>query len=431
MESSEARIREVGKRLLESSRKLRRRSLSSWWTRKLMEQSMSDPVLKTQLFRLVDVLPSLKTNSQVAEHVGEYLDSAGVPFLYRMIGKAGRALPSLSAPVVRRSVTTMASTFMAGGDAVEALRTGSALEKRGILSTYDLLGEAVLTEKEADTYTGACNDLVFKFEWARMTTDSIHPPNISVKLSSLSPLLDPIDPEGSLSAVKDRLFRLARVAQVNRSFLNVDMEDYRLKDLTLWIFEQMVMAPEFKGYEGFGIVLQAYLKECATDIARMTSLAMRRGCSFRIRLVKGAYWDHEVTVAKQNGWKIPVFESKGNTDANYELCSILLATAYPHVRFSFASHNVRSVASAMVMADSMMIPKSDVEFQGLYGMADDLKAALVADGRKVRAYLPYGRILPGMSYLVRRLLENTSNESFLRRMGGESDDSLLESPEIK
>ena len=139
-----------------------------------------------------------------------------------------------------------------------------------------------------------------------------------------------------------------------------------------------------------------------------------RGTPITVRLVKGAYWDYEVLHAQQLGWPVPVFGEKWATDACYERCSRLLLEHHEVLRPAFGSHNVRSLAHAMAVAEALEVPEDGYEVQMLYGMGGPIQEAVVGCGRRVRVYTPYGAMLPGMAYLVRRLLENTSNESFLK-----------------
>ena len=133
-----------------------------------------------------------------------------------------------------------------------------------------------------------------------------------------------------------------------------------------------------------------------------------------VRLVKGAYWDYETVIAAQNGWPVPVFTQKWQTDANFEKLTEFLLANVDWLVPAFGSHNIRSIAHAMAVAEQLKVPHRRFEFQMLYGMADPIKEAIQSLGHRVRIYTPYGQLLPGMAYLVRRLLENTSNESFLR-----------------
>jgi RHH-type proline utilization regulon transcriptional repressor/proline dehydrogenase/delta 1-pyrroline-5-carboxylate dehydrogenase len=162
----------------------------------------------------------------------------------------------------------------------------------------------------------------------------------------------------------------------------------------------------------------------------MVDWARERGAPVTVRLVRGAYWDYEVVVAREHGWPVPVFTEKAETDRSYETCARLLLEAYPAIHPAIATHNVRSIAHALVLAHYLELPERAVEFQMLYGMADPLKAAMVGAGQRLRVYAPYGELIPGMAYLVRRLLENVSNESFLRQGFTEnrSPEELLRSP---
>jgi RHH-type proline utilization regulon transcriptional repressor/proline dehydrogenase/delta 1-pyrroline-5-carboxylate dehydrogenase len=191
-----------------------------------------------------------------------------------------------------------------------------------------------------------------------------------------------------------------------------------------------VPQPDLRDWPHAGIVVQAYLRESEQDVQRLLELARRRGAPITVRLVKGAYWDYEVTHAAQGGLACPVFTEKAATDAQYERLSVVLLENADWLQPAFASHNLRSLAHAMVVADQMKLPPSALEIQMLYGMAEPERRAMRAMGRRVRLYTPIGELLPGMGYLVRRLLENTANEGFLRLSHHENVDihALMERP---
>src|SRR5690606_24523313 len=195
--------------------------------------------------------------------------------------------------------------------------------------------------------------------------------------------------------------------------IQIDMEDYSLKDLTFDIFRRIGEDPEFKDYPNLGIVLQAYLRSAEEDARKLIEWAKGRGTPVKVRLVKGAYWDYETVHARLEGWPVPVWERKYESDASYERVTRLFLGNHDAVRLAVASHNIRSIAHAMALSEAMGLPPRSVEFQVLYGMATPLRRALVDMGQRVRVYTPYGELIPGMAYLVRRLLENTSNQSFL------------------
>ena len=190
------------------------------------------------------------------------------------------------------------------------------------------------------------------------------------------------------------------------------MEQYRYKDLVHRTFADAVLDAEFRDYPHLGIVVQAYLRDAHDDVGRLRDLAARRGTPFSIRLVKGAYWDEERIVAEQNSWPVPVFEEKAETDRSFEECTDALLNAWPHLRPAIGSHNPRSVAQAIVKARDARLPDGSLEFQTLYGMAEGLRTAIAEAGYRTRVYTPVGEVIPGMAYLVRRLLENTSNQAW-------------------
>ena len=195
--------------------------------------------------------------------------------------------------------------------------------------------------------------------------------------------------------------------------LTFDMEHYELKDLTCEIFMRMFSEPAYRDYPWAGIALQAYLRDADRTLDRLVDWARQRGSPIIIRLVKGAYWDAENIHNTQRGWPVPVLRRKTETDANFEYLSKKLLTHPSLLRPAFGTHNLRSLAHAEAVAQSQGLSPETCEYQSLYGMADSLQRAIVRYGRRVRVYTPIGELLPGMAYLVRRLLENTSNESFL------------------
>src|SRR5436189_2289732 len=192
------------------------------------------------------------------------------------------------------------------------------------------------------------------------------------------------------------------------------MESYAHKNTTLQLFRTLFTEPDFREWPHVGIVIQAYLRDGERDLRELIEWGRMRGTRFTVRLVKGAYWDYEKIKAAQNGWRVPVWLQKSESDANFEICTRILLDNESIVTSAFGSHNVRSIAHAQAYAEQLAIDKSRIEFQLLYGMAGPIKRALVEMGYRVREYCPVGELLPGMSYLVRRLLENASNEGFLK-----------------
>ena len=242
--------------------------------------------------------------------------------------------------------------------------------------------------------------------------------------------MNPADPADAIAHLAPRLRPILRRAKELGAFINFDMESYAHKNATLELFRTLFTEPEFRDWPHAGIVIQAYLRDAETDLRDLIAWGQARGTRFTVRLVKGAYWDYEKIKSTQNGWVIPVWLQKPESDANFERLTRILLENESIVTSAFGSHNVRSIAYAQALAEELRIDRSRFEFQLLYGMAGPIKRALVDVGYRVREYSPVGELLPGMSYLVRRLLENTSNEGFLRAKFSEhiSATQLLRDP---
>jgi len=407
---------------------------------RLLEWSMQDEGFKTQMFRFVDVLPSLTSSRQVVEHLAEYLSQSrsSVSGLLRGALMAGKVVPVVPAVIIRRNVLAMANLFIAGRDGRSAFPNLERLWREGARFTVDILGEGVVSEREADQYAARYHQLLDFLGAAtrgwRVTGPlaATEPPllNVSVKISALCARIRPSDPASSLEVIMRRLLPIVLKARDLNGFINLDMESYSLKGLTLELFRRLVERPELNGYPHLGFALQAYLHDSYQDAERMLDWAARHGHRFTVRLVKGAYWDYEKVIAGQRDWPVPVFLSKPETDANYERITRLLLEHSAHVYPALATHNVRTIAHALVYGEKLGLKPGDSEFQMLYGMATPIRRALVRHGQRVREYCPLGELVPGMAYLVRRLLENTSNEGFLRARfsGHASMASLLENP---
>ena len=408
---------------------------------RMMALSMRDEQLKVHLFRLVDVLPSLRTSAEVIEHLQEYLadTSDGFTPLIRAGVRLAGVVPWLSARVLRWNVSEMAHQFIAGKNPRDLMKTLRKRRAQKIGFTVDLLGEAVVSEREADEYAARCLELLEIL--ARETQGWTDPlgknsglfpvVNLSVKISALYSQINPADPTDAIAHLAPKLRPILRRARELGAFINFDMESYDHKNITLELFKTIFTEREFKDWPHAGIVIQAYLRDANADLRDLIEWGRARGTRFTVRLVKGAYWDYETMKSRQNGWDCPVFFQKPESDTNFEALSRLLLENESIVTAAFGSHNVRSIAHAQVFADELGIDRSRFEFQLLYGMAGPIKRALVELGYRVREYCPLGELLPGMAYLVRRLLENTSNEGFLRAKFAEnvSAAELLRNPD--
>jgi RHH-type proline utilization regulon transcriptional repressor/proline dehydrogenase/delta 1-pyrroline-5-carboxylate dehydrogenase len=395
-------------------------------TGRLMEWSMSREQLKVQLFRLIDVLPALDGSREIARHARDYLGGEpSLPGVLRLGLAAGAGAPALLSLAARVGVRQMAGNFILAPDTVTAIPKLRRLREKGMAFTADILGETVLSEREAVRYQERCLRLVTELAdaavtWsdvARLDSDGTEPiprVNVSVKISALYSQVQAAAPRDAIEQLSARLLPILRLARERGVFINLDMEHYGLKDVTLAVLKRMLAEPEFAGWRHCGIAMQAYLRECEEDVRVLIEWAAGQKRRVTVRLVKGAYWDTETTTARQRGWPLPVFKHKHETDASYERIAAMMLEHPAQIDCAFASHNVRTIAACIARAEALGRGPGSYEIQMLYGMAEPIKLALVRMGHRVREYCPLGEVLPGMSYLVRRLLENTSNEGFLR-----------------
>jgi proline dehydrogenase len=412
---------------------------------KAMDLASQDAELRAALFRFVDVVPACRSLDDLATHLTSFLgevDDRPMPLdmAVRMGGsRAGRAaLGSAAAAGVRH----MAHRFIVGETPRDAERIMRSLWDAGVATSVDLLGEATVTAAEADRYAARCADALDALAdvyaglpaRAELEADAMGPiprANLSVKVSALTPLLRPDAPERGQRDAAPRLRELLRRARERGAHLHIDMESFDSREAITDLVLELLSEDEFRAGPSAGLVLQAYLVDSPELCDRVVAWAAQAGRAhpLYVRLVKGAYWDHEVVEAAQHGWSAPVFEVKADSDRNFEALTVRLLEARPHVRPAIASHNLRSVAHAIAANRALGGGERDVEFQVLRGLGDDLQHALAREGFRVRTYCPVGDLVAGMAYLVRRLLENTSNEGFLSLQAeGHSLEELLAAP---
>lgn len=405
----------------------------------LMAYAMRDPALKTQLFRFVDLFPTLKTNADIVRYLREYLapEFVQLPFPLRAVLDLSGFFTPLSGLATRIGVSGMARQFIAGENENKIMPVLKRLHRKKMGFTVDLLGEAVVSELEADLYAERVQRLLeriigfaeelYEDSSEPQRTDADRDParanywpiaNLSLKISALSTPVHPADPDSAIASIKARLRPILRRALKANAFVNIDMEHYAIKDLTLRLYREMLEEDEFEHLR-CGICLQAYLRDTKRDLSELAQWARRAGRRVTVRLVKGANWDCEIVLARQQHWPEPVFTRKAQSDVNFERLTRYLFDNADVFTVALGSHNVRSIAHAIAYAQQKGIPPRSYELQALYGMADPLKRALVSMGHRVRVYCPVGELIPGMAYLVRRLLENTSNEGFLRAHSAE------------
>lgn len=448
---------------------------SDWWVDRMMQVCMRNAWLKVQAFRFMDVLPMMHSDEDVARHIREYLvhpDFAAatkhngashghedpraaldelapdpqrglVRFVSRLLdfSRLDSGYARFFAGLAQYSSRMMARRFIAGSNLREAERAILKMRSRKLAFTIDVLGEMAVSQREAEQYQQIYLDLINELSrqaanWPRsalidgVADLAVPTVNVSVKLTAIYPGLDPCNPEKSRRIALERLRPLLRSGMAAGAHIHIDMEHYAIKDLTLEICRDALLDSEFRDYPHLGIVLQAYLKDAERDLDNVLGWVRERGVPIWIRLVKGAYWDSETVWAQQAGWPCPVWEQKWQSDACFERMTRTILANHEHLHGAFASHNIRSLSHALALKRLLEVPDNHFEWQMLFGMGDPLKKAAVAMGQRCRVYTPYGELLPGMAYLIRRLLENTANESFLAQSGAEdaSEDELLRDP---
>ncbi|KZL48776.1 hypothetical protein A2T98_16300 [Nodularia spumigena CENA596] len=431
----EAKTQEIAKQLLGATQE-NRSFLGSLrdqmrWDDKLLAWAMSNPGLRVQLFRFIDTLPALQHKPEIAAHLQEYLGEESVELPSALKAMLNFAHPDsmpgqVAATTVSTAVETLAHKYISGENIKQVIKTVERLRKDKMAFTIDLLGEAVITETEAQSYLERYLELMQQLveaskNWSVIPAidqaDGEYLPQVqvSVKLTAFYSQFDPLDAKGSEEKVSDRIRTLLRRAKELGAAVHFDMEQYAYKDITLNILQKLLLEDEFRQRTDIGVTIQAYLRDSEEDAKKLISWLQQRGYPLTIRLVKGAYWDQETIKAEQKHWKQPVYNDKAATDANFETITQLLLENHQYVYAAIGSHNVRSQARAIAIAQSLNVPRRHFEMQVLYGMGDKLAKALVDKGYRVRVYCPYGELLPGMAYLIRRLLENTANSSFLRQ----------------
>ncbi len=440
----ESQLQEVG-RTIHAALPGRSRHPLRMIDQRAMELASQDAELRAALFRFVDVTPACRSLDDLARHLTGYLEEVDdrpppIEAAMKMSGtKPGRAALGAAAAA---GVRHMAHRFIVGESPKAALKTIRHLWDNGAAVSLDLLGEATVTQAEADRYADRCMDALETLAGAApswperpvLEADSIGRlprVNLSVKVSALTPLLRPEAPEVGREDAARRMRPLLVRAKELGAHLHIDMESVDTVEATMGLVFELLDEPEVRDGPSAGVVIQAYLRESPQQLEQVLdwAAATDREQPLVVRLVKGAYWDHEVVDARQHGWIPPVFEEKRDSDRNFEALTRRLIEAWPHVRPAIASHNLRSVSHAVAVARELGREDRDIEFQVLRGLGDDLAAALADLGHRVRIYCPVGDLVAGMAYLVRRLLENTANESFLgEQQRGTPLEELLAAP---
>ncbi|BCS90285.1 proline dehydrogenase family protein [Pseudodesulfovibrio sediminis] len=419
-----------------------------WWTGKVMDWSMKNEDFKIQMFRFVDVLPCLNTSESLSRHIEEYFatDDANIPDVLKWGATKTKIGGGLVAKVlnktIRSNIESMARQFIIGQVSKEAVKGIKKLRKDGFAFVLDLLGEATVSEAESAAYQAGYLEVLEAIQkelgkWKPLEggsgdLDWGHAPkvNVAVKPTAFYSQSKSVDLDGTASGMMERIEPIYKKVMEMGGFMCIDMESLKYKDATIELYKRL--RTKYPDYPHLGIVFQAYLRCVDDDVRGLLDWSREKGLPISIRLVKGAYWDYETVMAKQNDWPVPVWTHKPESDIAFERVAKMILENADICHFACASHNIRSISAVMETASELNVPEERYEFQVLYGMAEPVRKGLKNVAKRVRLYCPYGDLLPGMGYLVRRLLENTANESFLKQtFADEADmDVLLENPEV-
>ncbi|THG84849.1 trifunctional transcriptional regulator/proline dehydrogenase/L-glutamate gamma-semialdehyde dehydrogenase [Pseudomonas sp. A-1] len=368
--------------------------------------------------------------------VSTHTESGMTAALNRIIGKSGE-------PVIRKGVDMamrlMGEQFVTGETIAEALANAASLEAKGFRYSYDMLGEAALTEEDAKRYLASYEQAIHAIGKASHGRGIYEGPGISIKLSALHPRYSRAQYERVMEELYPTLLGLTQLARQYDIGINIDAEEADRLELSLDLLERLCFEPSLAGWNGIGFVIQAYQKRCPYVIDYVIDLAKRSRHRLMIRLVKGAYWDSEIKRAQVEGLEgFPVYTRKPYTDLSYIACARKLLAVPEAIYPQFATHNAHSLAAIYNLAGQNYYP-GQYEFQCLHGMGEPLYEQVVgkvADGklnRPCRIYAPVGSHETLLAYLVRRLLENGANTSFVNRIADHSISlkDLVEDPVVQ
>nr|WP_309501440.1 bifunctional proline dehydrogenase/L-glutamate gamma-semialdehyde dehydrogenase PutA [uncultured Roseovarius sp.] len=332
------------------------------------------------------------------------------------------AVKRLGEPVIRtavaRAMKEMGRQFVLGEDIQAAMKRAAGMEKKGYTYSYDMLGEAARTDRDATRYHLSYSRAISAIAQACTHDEIAKNPGISVKLSALHARYEVAQREQVMDVLVPRLRSLALLAKSAGMGLNIDAEEADRLALSLDVIETVLSEPALAGWDGFGVVVQAYGQRAGAALDFLYDLAQRHDRKIMVRLVKGAYWDTEIKQAQVEGIDgFPVFTNKAATDVSYIANARKLLSMTDRIYPQFATHNAHTVAAILDMASHLPDAKSKFEFQRLHGMGEALhNIVLQAEGTRCRIYAPVGAHRDLLAYLVRRLLENGANSSFVNQI---------------
>ncbi len=450
----EDRVRETGSKLYDIAGKSKPSLFKKdYWTGKVMDLSMKNEAFKQEMFRFVDVFPYLTKPESVARHIQEYFCRPGQDFPKTMRWGLSKVKPDsmtakMAAKSIGKNIGTMGKQFITGETIDEAAKVMlKGRQKDGVAWTVKILKEAVTSTQEEEAFLEKQIELMEQYteiikEWPALGTgekgglDWGFTPQVNISLMA-SCLYSQYLPKScamdyAIDRAKERLRPIYRKALELNAYVMMDMEHLPARKFTLDLFKSINDEPEFRDWPHKGIAYQAYMKDAETLLTELLKWARKSKQDFGMRLVKGAFWDEEVVLANLYNYPIPVYTNRHATDASYERCARAVLQNHRQVQLKCGSHNIRTVAYVIECAKELKVPENRLEFQMLHGMAENLREAWKQHNLRLRLYSPVGEIVPGMAYLVRRLLENTSSESFLRQSfaEGAAREQMLQDPAV-
>lgn len=352
-----------------------------------------------------------------------------------ILARSGRGIIRKAVDVAMRM---MGEQFVTGETIDEALKNAERLEEKGFRYSYDMLGEAALTDPDAERYYQDYQNAIHAIGQASQDKDVYDGPGISIKLSALHPRYQRAQMDRVQDELYGKMLKLAVLAKQYNIGLNIDAEETDRLEISLQLLERLCFEPQLQDWKGIGFVIQAYQKRCFYVVDYIVDLAKRSQKRLMIRLVKGAYWDSEIKKAQIDGMSdYPVFTRKVHTDLSYIACARKLLAEPDYIYPQFATHNAQTVATIYQLAQPEQYYPGQYEFQCLHGMGEPLYENVVGDksanklGVPCRIYAPVGNHETLLAYLVRRLLENGANTSFVNRIADKTlnIEDLIENPQ--
>lgn len=352
-----------------------------------------------------------------------------------LLARSGRGIIRKAVDVAMRM---MGEQFVTGETIDEALKNAERLEEKGFRYSYDMLGEAALTDPDAERYYQDYQQAIHAIGQASQDKDVYDGPGISIKLSALHPRYQRAQVDRVHDELYGKMLKLAVLAKQYNIGLNIDAEETDRLEISLQLLERLCFEPQLQDWKGIGFVIQAYQKRCFYVVDYIVDLAKRSQKRLMIRLVKGAYWDSEIKKAQIEGMSdYPVFTRKVHTDLSYIACARKLLAEPDYIYPQFATHNAQTVATIYQLAQPEQYYAGQYEFQCLHGMGEPLYENVVGDksanklGVPCRIYAPVGNHETLLAYLVRRLLENGANTSFVNRIADKTlnIEDLIENPQ--